>query len=510
MVHNLLSTHVEKNHNLVCHFIQSKIMNASVRKKLYRIRGLTYFIAWTVLVVLILFIESYTIQPLSLFYHFIPIVFIWVLGISGIYSVQYHFYKKNEEKLEAVKNYIDSETRYQSIIAAMSEGIVMHDAQGNIVASNKSAETILGLTTDQLYGRTSFDPNWHAIHEDGSPFPGEEHPAMVTLRTHIPQHNIIMGVQKPDGTQSWISINSEPLFHKNQTKPYAVVASFADITKEKKAQNQLAKQSVRAAQADRLQVLGEMSAGIAHELNQPLGAISATAEGILLRYENQIALSQENITQSMEEILDMVERMSDTIHHLRIFSRDKNHQETTPCSLNEAIQNSLKMIKTQLLNHNVDLSLELQEDLPLLNGNVQDLEHIFINLLTNARDALIEKENRLPNLKNWQKCITIRSGYTKDETPKVYAEIEDNGIGISQDTQHDIFRPFYTTKPEDHGTGLGLAIVQDIISRHNGQITFESVPQKSTKFRIEFPISAKLVEEVGDGQTNKDGHLTHR
>lgn len=485
-------------------------MNASIRKKAYKIRGLTYFIAWTTLVFCILFVESVAIQPLSLSYHFIPIIFIWALGISGIYSVQYHFYKKNEEKLEAVKNYIDSEKRYQSIISAMSEGIVMHDDQGNIVANNKSAETILGLTKDQLYGRTSFDPNWRAIHEDGSLFPGEDHPAMVTLQTGKPQHNIIMGVQKPNNTQSWISINSEPLFHEGQSKPYAVVASFADITKQKNAQTQLAKQRVRAAQADRLQVLGEMSAGIAHELNQPLGAISATAEGILLRYENQIALSQKNITQSMEEILDMVERMSDTIHHLRIFSRDKNHQAPTPCSLNEAIHNSLKMVKTQLLNHNIDLSLELHENLPLLKGNVQDLEHVFINLLTNARDALIEKENQFPNIENWHKSIIIRSGYTQNKTASVYAEVEDNGIGISQDTKQDIFKPFYTTKPEDHGTGLGLAIAHDIITRHNGQITVESVPQKGTKFNIEFPMSPKLVEEVDDGQTNKDGHLTHR
>lgn len=135
-----------------------------------------------------------------------------------------------------------SEQRYRSVIAAMAEGIVLQQADGSITACNESAERILGLTTDQMMGRTSTDGRWRAIHEDGSPFPGETHPAIVTLQTGQPQFNVIMGVHKPDGNLTWISINSQPLFQPDQLIPYAVVTSFTDITDRKLAQQALRKQ----------------------------------------------------------------------------------------------------------------------------------------------------------------------------------------------------------------------------------------------------------------------------
>ncbi|MFB2934533.1 diguanylate cyclase domain-containing protein [Aerosakkonemataceae cyanobacterium BLCC-F154] len=139
----------------------------------------------------------------------------------------------------------ESEERYRSLIATMAEGIVLQQADGTITACNESAERILGLTADQMMGRSSIDPRWQAIHEDGSPFPGETHPAIVTLRTGKPQFNIIMGVHKPDGNLSWISINSQPLFCPNKTQPYAVVTSFTDITIRKQIEEALTQQAER-------------------------------------------------------------------------------------------------------------------------------------------------------------------------------------------------------------------------------------------------------------------------
>lgn len=132
----------------------------------------------------------------------------------------------------------ESEEQYRSVVKAMQEGIVIHNSDGSIFSFNQAAAQILGLTADQLMGRTSFDPRWRAIHEDGTPFPGENHPAMITLRTGEAQTNVIMGVHKPDQTLSWISINSQPIFRHPQDKiPTSVVASFADITKQWQAQH---------------------------------------------------------------------------------------------------------------------------------------------------------------------------------------------------------------------------------------------------------------------------------
>jgi PAS domain S-box-containing protein len=122
------------------------------------------------------------------------------------------------------------DARRQTLFAAMSEGVVVQDTSGKIVECNPVATSILGLTRDQLLGRTSTDPRWHTIHEDSSDFSGQEHPAMVALSTGRSMHNVIMGIDKPDGERTWISINAEPIFYPDAKQPAAVVTSFHDIT----------------------------------------------------------------------------------------------------------------------------------------------------------------------------------------------------------------------------------------------------------------------------------------
>ncbi|MBX3080083.1 MAG: PAS domain-containing sensor histidine kinase [Anaerolineae bacterium] len=131
------------------------------------------------------------------------------------------------------------ETEYRLVINTMTDGIVLQDAHGKIVSCNPSAERILGLTEPQLLGLTSIDPRWRVVHEDGSPFLGDAHPAMITLQTGKPQSNVIMGIHKPDGSLSWITASSRPLIGADSDKPYAVVVNFTDITALKTAEHQL-------------------------------------------------------------------------------------------------------------------------------------------------------------------------------------------------------------------------------------------------------------------------------
>ncbi len=137
------------------------------------------------------------------------------------------------------------ETLYRSVVAALQEGIVLQDRNGVILASNDSAERILGLSSDELYGRTSLDPRWRTVHEDGSPFPGPQHPSMVTLRTGEAERGVVMGVHKPAGELTWISINSQPLFAPGAERPCAVVVSFSDITTRKQADESLRQSETR-------------------------------------------------------------------------------------------------------------------------------------------------------------------------------------------------------------------------------------------------------------------------
>ena len=142
--------------------------------------------------------------------------------------------RKSEEALRI------SEERHRSVVHALGEGILLLDSTGRIITTNRSAEIILGLSAEQLKGNSSIDSTWSAIHEDGSPFPTEQHPSLITLQTGQSLQNIIMGIDKPDGSLTWISINTEPLYYSDQrVTPDAVVASFVDITQKKMAEMEL-------------------------------------------------------------------------------------------------------------------------------------------------------------------------------------------------------------------------------------------------------------------------------
>ncbi|MGE5204650.1 MAG: PAS domain S-box protein [Chlamydiota bacterium] len=150
---------------------------------------------------------------------------------------------RKKEKMLAEKALRVSEERYRSVVTAMAEGVVVQNAGGVIVTCNPRAEQILGLTAAQMQGRTSLDPHWRTIHEDGSPFPGTEHPAMVTLHTGQPQHDVCMGVQKADGSVSWILVNSQPIFNGSGVTVDSVVTTFTDITEKRRTE-----EAVRASE----------------------------------------------------------------------------------------------------------------------------------------------------------------------------------------------------------------------------------------------------------------------
>lgn len=152
-----------------------------------------------------------------------------IIGVLGMY-LDITARKHAESAL------LRSEERYRSLVNNMSEGLVLQDAAGAIQMCNPAAERMLGLTADQIMGRTSTDPHWHAIQADGSPFPGNMHPAMVALCTGQPVSHTVMGVHKPDHTLTWIMINAQPLFDPGAAKPHAVIATFTDITERKEAE----------------------------------------------------------------------------------------------------------------------------------------------------------------------------------------------------------------------------------------------------------------------------------
>ncbi|MEG3927954.1 MULTISPECIES: diguanylate cyclase domain-containing protein [unclassified Microcoleus] len=159
--------------------------------------------------------------------------------MAGFLAGSLHLASEFDAKNILLSQLQESEERYRSVITSMTEGVVLQLADGQITTCNASAGRILGLSPEQLMGRTSIDLDWRTVQEDGSPFPCQQHPATITLRTGKPVSNVVMGIHKSDKTLTWISINSQPLFQMNQSQPYAVVTTFADITERKRAEEML-------------------------------------------------------------------------------------------------------------------------------------------------------------------------------------------------------------------------------------------------------------------------------
>ncbi|THU36953.1 PAS domain S-box protein [Niastella caeni] len=155
------------------------------------------------------------------------------IGFAGIY-------RDITETRQSQEDLRINEERYRSVVHALGEGILMHDKNGEIITCNRSAEIILNVPSQQLIGRITSGTEGLCIYEDGSPFPSEQHPALITLRTGRSLQNVIMGIQRSDGSLVWISINTEPIYHTQQrVHPDAVVTSFVDITQKKAAEIEL-------------------------------------------------------------------------------------------------------------------------------------------------------------------------------------------------------------------------------------------------------------------------------
>ena len=218
--------------------------------------------------------------------------------------------------------------------------------------------------------------------------------------------------------------------------------------------------------------LGKLAAGVAHQINNPLGGITLFTKLALEEYE-----LEEGMRQDLQRILKDAERCRDTVKNLLEFTRQTRHF-MRPHNVNETISRTLFLLESQSLFQNVEIRKKFAASLPPVFADGQQLNHLFMNIILNAAQAM-EGRGRLiitTNLESSHKRVAIT--------------IADTGPGIPEEVMPHIFDPFFTTKEEGQGTGLGLSLAFGIVENHGGRIRAQNQPDGGTAFIIELPIAA--------------------
>lgn len=254
------------------------------------------------------------------------------------------------------------------------------------------------------------------------------------------------------------------------------------------AEQDLASQRALSVRADRLRSLGEMAAGIAHELNQPLVGVRGLAEHLLLGMDRGWVTPDDKAREKLKLILDQADRMTHIIEHARLFSRNAGKPDTEPVDVNEIVRTVKGMIETQFQAQGIAIHCILADTLPRVMANTYSLEEVLINLMINARDAVEDYDRADTSGKHLPVEVSTRM-----ENDRVVIVVRDHGRGIPAEILPNVFDPFFTTKGPERGTGLGLAVCKSLIEQMDGTISIHSVVNQGTGVTVSLPALSQPV-----------------
>jgi len=289
-----------------------------------------------------------------------------------------------------------------------------------------------------------------------------------------------------DGLEKRVAERTKDLSVLNRKLQKEILKHKNTLKDLKKANLELKETQTQLIQSAKLASIGQLASGVAHELNQPLMVIRATAQ-ITKRRQNKGGLGHDELGKNLVNIEKNTKRMMNIIDHLRLFSR-QSARDFERVDINRVIEESLLMIGEQLRVRGIGVKQKLTSDLPMVMGNGNHLEQVMLNLFTNARDA-IKKYAEPEENRQRENVIEIQTGLSIAQPGCVEILIRDSGKGISPREGQRIFDPFFTTKEVGMGTGLGLSISYGIIKDHGGEIAVAETGTEGTTFRILLPIS---------------------
>jgi C4-dicarboxylate-specific signal transduction histidine kinase len=240
-------------------------------------------------------------------------------------------------------------------------------------------------------------------------------------------------------------------------------------------EHELREKQEQLVQAAKLATLGELTTGVAHELNNPLNNIGLYLGNMLDRLQDS-QFDREHMERDLHSSMQQVSKATEIIDHLRTFGRAAPTRRDA-LRINEVIVNATSLLREQLRLRDIELVLTLTDEDPVVSGNAIQIEQVLMNLLTNARDAVSASET---------KRISITTAV--DDRDAVIA-VEDTGPGVPADLEQRVFDPFFTTKEVGEGTGLGLSIVYGIIKEHEGAISVERATSQGARFVVQLPLA---------------------
>jgi histidine kinase len=258
-----------------------------------------------------------------------------------------------------------------------------------------------------------------------------------------------------------------------------LLVTTSDITKRLEAEQQL-------IQASKMATLGEMATGIAHELNQPLSVIKTASSFFIKKLDRQQPVEEATLGTILRKIDVNVDRATRIIDHMRQFAR-KSELKLERVQPNEVLRRAFDIFSQQLKLRSIEVSWELDPDLPKIDADPGRLEQVFINLLINARDAIEERWGPAETGPGSKRIVIA----TRAAVRRVVCEICDTGVGVPAHLTERIFEPFFTTKQAGKGTGLGLSISYGIVKECRGSIKVRPHANGGTCFLLEFPIPEK-------------------
>jgi PAS domain S-box-containing protein len=352
-----------------------------------------------------------------------------------------------------------------SIIESVNVGILVIEASGRITVWNSALEEMLGISRSEAVGADALDIFNEEMIETIRAVSGVQGWVVEDVR-HLYKFRTLTRDDRP----IVINLSLAPFEDTARTLAGTLVV-VEDVTDRVKLEEQL-------QQSDKLNSIGLLAAGVAHEVNTPLAGISSYTQMLLSQLP-----ADDSKSRVLEKILTQTQRASGIVNNLLNFSRTSG-TDFGPIDINRVLDDTLQLLELQLRKGNVEVVRRYAEELPEAYANAGKLQQVFMNLILNARDAMPD------------------GGRLEIETESVdhmlVARVRDTGIGIAPANITKIYDPFFTTKGVGQGTGLGLALSYGIVQEHSGRIFVESQPGRGTTFTIKLPSRYRRLQAASD------------